>query len=291
MDARTIFRDQGGVATRSDLVQAGLSARQIERYVADGRLTRLRNGWVATPEADPAIAAAVTIGGVLTCVSEARRRGIFARDDGRLHIAVRPNAGRFRSVAGVSPVVHWGNETVSRRRGATSDPLDNALAQIADCQPSDWAVASIDSAMRVDRSVNPDRLGRIASSAKTDRLKGLLSHLDARAESGLESLLRVRLAQVGVAMRLQVQIDGYRVDGLIGDRLIIEADGYEFHGARSDFERDHIRATQLQALGYLILRFTYLQIVNEWPSVLAAIHAAMARGQHLWIPLRHPAMS
>ena len=291
MDTRTIFRDQGGVATRSDLIRSGLSARQLDRFVAAGRLIRLRNGWLSVPEADLHIAAAVTIGGVLTCVSEARRTGIFARDDGRLHIAVPSNAGRLRSVAGVTPKIHWGNQLIRRPNGATHDLLDNTLAHIVDCQPTDWAIASIDSAMRVDRTMNADRLSSIASSAKSDRLKAILPMLDARSESGLESLLRVRLSEAGVRMQPQVRIEGYRVDGLIGERLVIEADGYEFHSTRTDFERDRVRAARLQSLGYLILSFTYDQIVNEWPSVLATILAQIARGQHLWQSTRYSAMS
>jgi very-short-patch-repair endonuclease len=53
-------------------------------------------------------------------------------------------------------------------------------------------------------------------------------------------------------------------------RLVVELDGWKFHGHRVAFERDRIRDNELQLLGYTVLRFT-------WRTDPAAMTAAVAR--------------
>jgi very-short-patch-repair endonuclease len=72
---------------------------------------------------------------------------------------------------------------------------------------------------------------------------------------------------------------GYRVDLLWPElRLVVEVDGYQFHGTRGAFERDRRRDARLQAAGYVVIRFTARQIEHHPLAVLAelaqAIHAA-----------------
>jgi len=277
-----ILRDQAGVAWRPDLVAAGWTNARMDRMVSLGELRTVRRGWIATPGAHPLVLAAATIGGAVTCTSELRRRGLFVPNDSRLHLAVAPNASRLRQSDGVQTVVHWGQEVVARPRGAVFDPLDNVLIHLAQCLPTDWAVAAIDSVAHEERRFTAAHVHKLAARTHSQRLKGLLPLLDFRAESGLESLLRVRLSAAGIAMIPQAQIGRFRVDGLIGERLVIEAAGYEFHSERADFESDHVRAADLQLRGYLVLQFTYQQIVNDWPRVLETIRAHIARGDHRW---------
>lgn len=55
-----------------------------------------------------------------------------------------------------------------------------------------------------------------------------------------------------------------RVDGLIRPwRTILEADGRKWHTRLEDFERDRRRDAEAAAAGFLTLRFTYYQLVNE----------------------------
>lgn len=101
------------------------------------------------------------------------------------------------------------------------------------------------------------------------------------SESGLESLLRWRLRDAGVAMRAQVEITGVgRVDFLLGDRLILEADGAEHHASASARHRDLLRDANAAAWGYVTLRFDYAMIVHDWPTVSAAIHGLVGVGIH-----------
>jgi very-short-patch-repair endonuclease len=101
------------------------------------------------------------------------------------------------------------------------------------------------------------------------------------SESGLESLLRLRLARLGISMAAQVAIPGVGiVDFVIGGCLILEADGkenHEGHRRHRDLRRDALTA----AMGYGTLRFDSVLILHEWPMVEVAILGALDRGTHL----------
>ena len=51
---------------------------------------------------------------------------------------------------------------------------------------------------------------------------------------------------------------GYEVDALFPEqRVIVELDGYEFHGTRQAFESDRERDATLLAAGYVTIRITW----------------------------------
>jgi len=55
-------------------------------------------------------------------------------------------------------------------------------------------------------------------------------------------------------------------------RLIVEVDGYEYHGARASFEADRARDAELALQGYRVVRFTYRQVTQEPARVAETIH-------------------
>jgi very-short-patch-repair endonuclease len=57
-------------------------------------------------------------------------------------------------------------------------------------------------------------------------------------------------------------------------KLGIEADGYEEHGKREGFERDRDRDPELEAEGWLIMRFTWRQVRHRPEWVVEKIAAA-----------------
>ncbi|MGX5681968.1 DUF559 domain-containing protein [Schumannella luteola] len=71
-----------------------------------------------------------------------------------------------------------------------------------------------------------------------------------------------------------------RIDFLVGNRLVVEIDGAEFHAPREAFERDRRRDALLTSLGFRVLRFSYIQVLNRWPEVERAILTAVGRGDH-----------
>ena len=82
-------------------------------------------------------------------------------------------------------------------------------------------------------------------------------------------------------MRPQVRIADKRVDFLIGRRLVIEVDGAEYHIDPVRFEADRTRDAELTTIGYIVLRFSYNQVIYRWHEVESAILASVTRGDHL----------
>ena len=65
------------------------------------------------------------------------------------------------------------------------------------------------------------------------------------------------------------------VDLLVGGRLIIETDGRRYHLGEA-FENDRRRDRAATISGYRVLRLTYRQVVDDWPTTYRAICTALA---------------
>ena len=77
-----------------------------------------------------------------------------------------------------------------------------------------------------------------------------------------------------------MRIDGHDVDALIGERLVVQIDGFQHHQAAQ--RRDDIRDdARLVLRGYTVLRFDWKQVLFDWPYVEATIRGAIAQGRHL----------
>ncbi len=78
------------------------------------------------------------------------------------------------------------------------------------------------------------------------------------------------------APALNTWIAGHEVDALwAGQRLVVELDGWSYHGTRAAFERDRIRDTALQLAGYRVLRVTRQRLDSEPERVMAAIRSLL----------------
>jgi very-short-patch-repair endonuclease len=82
-------------------------------------------------------------------------------------------------------------------------------------------------------------------------------------------------------VRQQVKLAGRFVDILIGERLVLQIDGYEFHSTTAQRSSDISHDAELRLRGYTVLRFSYAQIVHDWDGVAAVIRRALAAGLHL----------
>jgi very-short-patch-repair endonuclease len=89
----------------------------------------------------------------------------------------------------------------------------------------------------------------------------------------------LRLRAAGIRLRTQVVIPGVgRVDFLVGDRLIIEADSREHH--LSAYQADRTRDRVAIGLGYLVIRLTYEDVVYRWDTVYRDIQSVIQRRAH-----------
>jgi very-short-patch-repair endonuclease len=214
-------------------------------------------------------------------VSAAAIRGLWTPTHEQTHVAVPATSSRLIT-SGLT--VHWGTGPAPVGRNANEDPLLNVLFHVARCLPPTDALAVWESAIRKSQT-EPDVLKRVAW--RSARAAAIVSVVSVLSESGLESHFIDGLRRAGIRVRQQVRIDGHRVDGLIGESLVVQIDGFAHHRAAKDRRRDIEADARLTARGYTVLRFDYFQILFRWESVLETIQTAMAQGAHMRRPVQN----
>lgn len=288
MDLIKAINRRGGLAATHELYSQGATKHALGRAVACGSIIRVRQGWYALPGGDAPCEEAVRVGGRLGCTSAARLHGLWVRDSIHLHVSVKAHDGRLRSrhdkrvrlatLRSPAVTVHWDDVDAAGTRFALG-PRE-CLREMALCQSPERVVAAADSAIRLKLITRHEWMADI--SALPRRLRRLLGSVEPRSESITESIARFRLQRLGFSPQVQFRVAGVgRVDLLLGRTLVIELDGYEFHSTREAFEDDRRRDAKLAARGFVVLRFSYDQVMNRWSEVRAAIVAAIALGDHL----------
>ncbi|MGZ0711542.1 endonuclease domain-containing protein (plasmid) [Coraliomargarita sp. W4R53] len=265
-----------GVAHRQLALRAGFKLPTLRAAATAGSITVLRRTWLALPSASGDRADAAKHGARVACVSAARARGWWLPDDtcDGLHLGFAPHArsGKFEGVA------HW---TKPLAPGSIHDLIESpedALAHVATCVDPEAAIVVWESAIRTEGlSVEALRAVSWISRAAQDcaaRVNGL-------SDSGLETIMVVRLSGWGIPIRQQIVIAGHRVDLLIGERLIIQVDGFAHHSSSAQRSRDVAHDAELRLREYTVLRFTYAQVIHDWIYVERTIARAIAVGAHL----------
>lgn len=135
-----------------------------------------------------------------------------------------------------------------------------------------------ESAIR-SRQISAEHLAAVGWSGPRARELAELTSL--LSDSGLETIALDRLRSFGLPIRQQVRLEGHPVDLLIGERLVVQIDGFAFHSDARDRRRDLAHDARLTLKGYTVLRFDYAQVLFGWREVEASILLAVAQGRHL----------
>ena len=183
--------------------------------------------------------------------------------------------------------VRWANLHPDDVRDGVTAPWRTVI-DCARTEPFDAALAVADSAVRAG-SVSARLLEVEAlASPRTGRSAALrvARAADGRAANPFESVLRAICATVPA---LEVEPQQWvgsvgRVD-LLSRRsnLVIEADSWEFHGERSAFARDVRRYTCFVRLGFVVVRFTWEEVMFQQDYVRDVLTAIVQRGP-AWVP-------
>jgi very-short-patch-repair endonuclease len=238
------------------------------------------------PDAPDDLVRAARVGGSATGSTALRQLGVWTAPDRRLHVRLPPHAGRRHHPdhpgedlpEQAAVCLHWSSrfsdEPTPLTFSATVSLL-TALEHALDCWPPEYAIAAIDSALHL-RLLSRTSFERLRRDLPA-RHRVILDEVDGRAESGTESICRVRLRRRGLQVLPAVRVPGVgTVDMVVEGRLVVETDGREYHTSDEQFELDRRRDAQLTAQGYRVLRFSYRQVLYEWSSVEHAIRAALA---------------
>ena len=98
-----------------------------------------------------------------------------------------------------------------------------------------------------------------------------------RSEAEERLLALIGKAQLP-APDVNARVGPYEVDFLWREaRLIVEVDGFAFHGDRAAFEADRRRDAELAARGFHVIRVTWRQIEAEPEAVLVRVGQALVR--------------
>jgi len=107
----------------------------------------------------------------------------------------------------------------------------------------------------------------------------LLESNPRRIRSAAEERLLSLVAEARLpAPEVNVRLCGLEVDFLWREaRLVVEVDGYRFHGASEAFERDRERDARLLSAGFRVLRVTWHQLEQERMATIVRLGQALCR--------------
>lgn len=297
--ARTL-RGLGNVARWTDL-RAAHRRRDIDRAVAAGALERIARGRFAVPGTTDALAAASAHTGALSHLSAAIAHRWPVKEAPAQTWIVVPPGRRVR--APVGPGIRLAHRvlTAAERLRYVTSPLHTVL-DCARLLPFDEALAVADSALRsgMIRRTHLHHGASTSRGAGSDRIRRVAGFADGRAANPFESVLRaIALMEGAFTFVPQQEIrhgspwDGPNIVGRVdladrGAHLILEAEGFEWHGTRGALVRDCRRYTTLAAVGWGVLRFTWEDVMLHPDYVAWAIRAALQTAQGCAVTSKPP---
>jgi very-short-patch-repair endonuclease len=263
-----LARSQRGVVTTAQLAAVGIGRNAVAHRVAHGRLTRMLRGvyGVGPVEAPFAreMAAVLATGGTLSHHSAAMVWGLRPPHDGPVHVILERGA---RNRTGVK-VHRTTSLKAAVHQGLPITPAARTLNDLAPAlTPAEFDRAVEDAQIR--GLVTPHELsGRAAAAIAEPQLTR------SEAERRLQRLIRAAHLP---KPHTNVRVAGWEVDVLWPpERLVVEVDGYAYHGNRAAFERDRRKDAALVAAGYTVIRITWRQLKDE-PFAVVALLARLIR--------------
>jgi very-short-patch-repair endonuclease len=279
------LRRYDGVITLAQARRVGLSPKAVQRRVASGR-------WVRCS------------------------RGVYFVDDRPFTNAARIRAavwgyGEHAAASGLT-AAWWHDLTkfapdiveVTVPRNSHGRSRDGSRLRRRDLNPSDvvlhrgirvtaLALTVIESAVKKRGGANlmdsalQRRLGlhdlwrahlRNKGRHGSQRARRLLHAASDGARSEAERLLVKLLREAGITgWRTNYPIGPYKVDvAFSAPKVVIEADGWAFHSDQEVFQNDRKRQNYLTLMGWQVLRFTWLDLVEYPRRVIAEIRSAIS---------------
>ncbi|MGO2470853.1 MAG: endonuclease domain-containing protein [Microbacterium gubbeenense] len=276
MELAPLLAAHGGWKHRDDVLDLGWKPHQILAARHAEGIPLVRRKWLILPGAGYGTREAARVGGALTGVSALDRYELWKPPglrDGRVHIGVAPDAHVDR---GERTVLDRGRTVVARSPRSLIDPLPNVLANIARILPPVDAFAVWESAV-TQKHATPEQIRGLPW--RTETARSLAEQVSRLSDSGIESMFVANCRRARIPVVQQVRIAGRRVDALVGAHLVVQLDGYAFHSDAAQRRQDIAHDRQLALMGYTVLRYSYHDIVYDWPRVEREIRAAIAQGR------------
>lgn len=268
----------GGVARRSELVRTAAEKRALVEGLASEMLRDLGGGWVAAVDAEPSLVAARRFNATVTCLSAAPSYGLQRLvDPDRVHLAVPRVRGARPAPGRVGVRIHRETRWTRPEAGPPVAPLVEVLGRLLRCRPTEEAVVMIDSALNKEL-VTIDEIAQTLSGPGGPHARATLELCDGKSRSAIETLARLALRSAGLGVQAGVVITGVgEVDLLVEGRIVVECDGFAYHSDRREYREDRRRDRALAASGFVVLRFTWEDIVSRPRIVPEAVLQTLQR--------------
>jgi very-short-patch-repair endonuclease len=290
-------RTQLGHITDDQLRELGVSSKVSRRLVASGWLVKV--GWHTFRMGGPppsyerdVMAACLDIGGVASHRTAARLHGLAIPKQwrsGPVEVSTRKQQRHaVTPLALVHSSTNLGPDDILRVRGVPTTSIARTilgLAALVPGIPEDDVRNIVDVAVRDGRATDTWLWWRLEELRCRGRngvavLERILANRAGRGrtESWLERAFLACIQEAGFPhpeVQRRIRHRGAfvaRVDFLFGTRLVVEVSGHATHSSVAEQEADAVRRNQLQAAGFMVLEFTYRQVV-ETPEVVLAVLA------------------
>jgi very-short-patch-repair endonuclease len=283
---------QHGAIARDQLRALGLSDKAINRRLACGRLVAVHRGSFLVAGAVQTIATR-EFAAVLACRPA---RAFVSHRSAAYRLALLPYPAHYRLVE-----VSTTQRGVASRRGVrvhfvkalgAGDTIRAARLPITSIKRTLLDLAAVTAGRELERALaaaqRDHKLHPSAMLAYLDphrhrsgvgRLRRLLSRERSPAFTRSEPEERLLALIRGTGLpepRANVRVGRYEVDLVWSDaRLVVEVDGWRWHGDRQAASRDKRRDAELAALGYRVIRVTWDRLVDEPNTVVAQIARAV----------------
>lgn len=289
--ARRLAAPQHQAVTWEQLRRVGHTRAGVKARLARGHLYRLHHGVYSfvDPALHPLVAEAGALlaigpGAALSHRSAGAVWGIRARSDDRVDVTVaarhpRPRVGiRIHRVAELHPT------ELRTREGLLLTSPARTVCDLAATETRNEVERALEEAivarLTTEREVTAalERHGNRPGSALMRAILQSQQGTGFTRSAAERALLKLILAAHLPPPEKNVRVSGQLVDFLWrAQRLIVEVDGYQFHGHRAAFERDRKRDQTLRAAGYQVIRITWRVLQEEPFEVVADLARALAQ--------------
>jgi very-short-patch-repair endonuclease len=285
---RAIASSNNRVASRRALNAAGISDDVIMHRVAVGWLFRQHHGVYLLDPPDRASRVTLMTAAVEACGPDA---ALSHRSGAELWEFLEPHRGHIEVTvighnAGDRPgirrhrVLELDPADVTTRRGVrVTSPARTVLDNARDPELEAIIGAAFATGRVTERQIE-QAIARCPTRRGARRVRRLLSQDGGprRTRSWAERRLLALVRQAGLPVpQTNVMLHGLQVDALWPEhRLVVEVDSQEFHGDRRSIENDRARDAKLIAAGYVVIRFTAMQLDKSPFLVLGQLAAALA---------------
>jgi very-short-patch-repair endonuclease len=298
MDLPTLLAQRGGTCSWREL-RRSVPRRRIALALTSGAVVRVARGRYALPSIAAARSVALAASATASHTTAALHWGWQVKSEPDLPHITLPRGRKLRAAARTGVHRHWRDlEPAEIRDGWVTSPERTIIDCCLDL-PFDEALAVADSAWRDGLSpIDVMTAGARLPRRVRRRVAKVLQRADRGAANPFESVLRALCHQVdGLDVVTQHVIRDRafyaRVD--LADaalRIVIEAEGFENHGTRGALKRDCRRYTGLGARDWMVIRFTWDEVMFEPDYVIEALRQVVAgrrRPATTWRPTSPPA--